>query len=137
MIIHSLLNVLIVLKDCLDHATITSFCLHFKYIYFMKSGEIKYKITLYGHKGKVCQTHLFVIIQTMVLCGYLMTQDGADQLECVIGYATLYLVKITWNQHLIYFEKFLSKYSSRFIALNIEIVVLRIPLIQFKIDSLV
>ena len=65
---------------------------------------MKHGITLYGHKGKVClelietfvvDTPSFCDYTYMVLCGQLSTQDDADQLECVIGYATsLYLVMI-------------------------------------------
>ena len=83
----------------------------------MKSGEMKNEMTLYAHKWKVCleqnisigtirnvlcQTHLLFI--TMCgLCSHLLTQDEANQLECVIGYATsLYLVIATGSATVAY-----------------------------------
>ena len=64
----------------------------------MKSGEMEHEMTLFHTMKPIemfCSRHIILKIVTiyMVSCGHLLTQDDAEHLECVIGYATsLYLV---------------------------------------------
>ena len=62
----------------------------------MKSGEMEHEMTLFHTMEQIemiCSRHTFIFLPYLVSCGHLLTQDDAEHLECVIGYATsLYLV---------------------------------------------
>ena len=85
---------------------------------------MKHEMTLFHTMGPVemfCSRHTlhtFFLWLYMVLCGHLLTQDDAEQLESVIGYSSLlylvmkisknFVVGILWKW--VYFTKFMVCY---------------------------